>query len=434
MKVIRKESFVMVSIDGNNNKFWHVSCMDDFSVHVVNGRMDGSGQKQKPKDFATEYQANSYIDGKIREKLRKGYKPFQGIESVGDASGAAPVSRMALEMAAVNQIRTKDRTQIQDLVKFLIEKNIHSILANTDLKYDIDSGVFKTSMGPVTLAAIQDARNLLAQLSGFVKKSDFFSSDVKRVLADYMMLIPQGAGRKLSVEAIIPDIDAITRQSGILDDLETSIEQLEDLRKKNALAAGKDVEEEKVFACEINLCEDKNVIKDIEKFYASTRKQMHGLAYRFKIKRVFEVSIDHMDEAFKNHGEKIGNIHRYWHGTRPGNVLSILKNGFIIPKSSEGHVTGRLFGDGIYGSDESTKSLNYACGFWNGKYEPTCFMFLADFAMGRTYSPKRTFEKLPAPGSDSTLVPGGTAGVINNEMIIYNPAQSKISFLIEFED
>jgi poly [ADP-ribose] polymerase len=432
--IVRKESYVMVSIDGNNNKWWTVSQDTDFVVHVVNGRMDGSGQTQKPKPFPTEAKATSYVNSKIREKLGKGYKKFENIESINQDSAGSPVSRMDLELAAAKQIRTKDRGQIQDLVKFLIDKNIHSILSKTDLKYDVDSGLFRTSMGVVTLSAIAEARSLLGKLAGFVKVQDFVSQDVKRTLADYMMLIPQGAGRKLSVESIIPDEDAITRQNGILDDLESSIEQLEDLRKKKALADGKNVDEEQIFACEINLCEDKKVLKEVEEFYESTRKQMHHLAFKFKIKRVFEVTVDSMDEGYEKEGVKVGGQMTLWHGTRPGNVLSILKNGLIIPPSTAGFTNGRLFGDGLYFSDQGTKSLNYACGFWNGSYEKTCFMFLADVAMGRAYSPKRKFEELPAKGYDSTYVPGGTAGVLNNEMIVYKKSSARLKYLVEFED
>ena len=56
-------------------------------------------------------------------------------------------------------------------------------------------------------------------------------------------------------------------------------------------------------------------------------------------------------------GEPIGNVMELWHGTRVENVLSILKGGLIIPKSSAGHVTGRMFGDGVYFSDQSTNPL-----------------------------------------------------------------------------
>ncbi|WP_430326539.1 hypothetical protein, partial [Salmonella enterica] len=61
-------------------------------------------------------------------------------------------------------------------------------------------------------------------------------------------------------------------------------------------------------------------------------------------------------------GKKVGNIKELWHGTRVGNVLSIMKGGFVIPPSNASHVTGRMFGNGVYFSDQSTKSLNYAYG------------------------------------------------------------------------
>ncbi|MGG2383099.1 hypothetical protein, partial [Salmonella enterica] len=79
-------------------------------------------------------------------------------------------------------------------------------------------------------------------------------------------------------------------------------------------------------------------------------------------------------------GKKVGNIKELWHGTRVGNVLSIMKGGFVIPPSNASHVTGRMFGNGVYFSDQSTKSLNYAYGCAPGQkggIEKSTFMFLS---------------------------------------------------------
>jgi poly [ADP-ribose] polymerase len=82
-------------------------------------------------------------------------------------------------------------------------------------------------------------------------------------------------------------------------------------------------------------------------------------------------------------------------------------------------VTGRLYGDGIYASDISTKALGYAYGYWSGRRDDNCFMFLLDMAMGDYYLPKRsnyTSTRYPASGYDSTFAKEGT-GIMNNEMI-----------------
>jgi len=107
-------------------------------------------------------------------------------------------------------------------------------------------------------------------------------------------------------------------------------------------------------------------------------------------------------------------------------------NGLIIPPHNAPHVTGRMFGNGIYASDESTKALNYATNFWtSGGNTTRIFMFLVDFAMGNTYSPSGYDYSLPKRGYDSTFAKGGGA-VRNNEMIVYKTNQCDLKFLLEF--
>lgn len=430
MKPILSRKLILANVDGNNNKFWNVEVFDNFSVQVVNGRVGYDGQTQPLKSFGSEADALHFADKKTREKIAKGYKEFSDLS--GSSSTKKGASRLALEVAAATQIRTNNQDQIKDLIKRLVDANIHSILSSTTLKYDDDSGVFKTPLGVVTQSSIDNARDLLLKISNHVQAKDFVSSGVKSLLAEYLMLIPQKVGRKLLVEDVIPDEEAVQRQNGILDDLEASIIQVAQLREKKK-STSEEPEVEKIFSCEINLVDDKSVIDQITKFYESKRKSMHR-SYNFKVKRVYSVSIDSMNENFEKYGRKVGNIKRLWHGTRAGNILSILKGGFVIPPATASHVCGRMFGNGVYFSDESTKSLNYASGYWSRGYDRNCFMFLADVAMGREHIPKRANQNLPAPNSDSTYAVGGKSGVLNNEMIVYNLYQSKISYLVEFEE
>jgi poly [ADP-ribose] polymerase len=139
-----------------------------------------------------------------------------------------------------------------------------------------------------------------------------------------------------------------------------------------------------------------------------------------------------MQEGWKKSGQKVGNVVELWHGTKASNLLSILKCGLIIPPSNASFCTGRMFGNGIYFSDQSTKSLNYAYGYWSGRTDNNCFMFLADVAMGKHYVPKSAGEHLPKPGYDSTYAKAGVSGVINNEMIVYKTYQVNLRFLVEF--
>jgi poly [ADP-ribose] polymerase len=94
-----------------------------------------------------------------------------------------------------------------------------------------------------------------------------------------------------------------------------------------------------------------------------------------------------------------------------------------------------MFGNGIYFSDQSTKSLNYAYGYWDGgSKDNRCYMFLADVAMGMPWHPTRTGSNVKPPeGYDSVFARGGKDIVMNNEMIVYRTSQANLKYLVEFE-
>lgn len=431
MGILSRCMLVKTDVDDNNNKFWEVEIHDDFSVHVRNGRIGGKGQNQPVKHFGSELKATQYVESKKRAKIRGDYQEFTG-SGPGSAPNRAPMNRMALEMAASQQIRTNSQDVVSALITVLVQANVHSILKSTDLKYDEDTGVFQTPLGIVTEDSINDARAILIRISKHIAGDDFSSDEMKKLVASYLMLIPQKVGRKLDIKALLPDQEALEKQNGILDDLLSSITQVEALNKQEAQKSETAIEVEKIFSCSIDLVEDPAICRQIHEFYAATRKRMHD-SYKYRIKRIFSVDIDGMNEAYDRDGKNIGNSQLLWHGSRPGNILSILKSGLVVPPSNAAHCCGRMFGNGAYFSDQSTKSLNYATGWWHGAKEGLCFMFLADVAMGKAYTPKSSSESLPKNGFDSTFAKAGESGVHNNEMIVYRTSQSRIRYLVEFE-
>jgi len=112
--------------------------------------------------------------------------------------------------------------------------------------------------------------------------------------------------------------------------------------------------------------------------------------------------------------------------------LSILKGGLVIPPSSSSHVTGRMFYNGIYFSDQSTKALNYATSFWGSSDIGRYFMFMADVSMGKYYVPSGPRSCLPPAGYDSYFAQGRKSGVQNNEMIVFKTSQVNLRYLVEF--
>ena len=139
-----------------------------------------------------------------------------------------------------------------------------------------------------------------------------------------------------------------------------------------------------------------------------------------------------MKAAFEAYGAKLTDIRQLWHGTKASNLLSILRQGLIIPSSGSSHCTGRMYGDGVYASSVSTKALNYATNFWgSGGDTSRTFMFLVDMAMGKVYTTDSGWKSHPVSGYDSTWAKAGYA-LRNDEMIVYRLDQTNLVFLVEF--
>jgi len=421
---VKEARFVLTNLESNNNKYWNIRLLADGSCETHWGRVGEDGQR-KWFSSASEH----FFDSKCREKQAKGYQPQKTLANTS-ASGAKGLAAERLAQMASEQIATNS-PETMKLVAYLARVNVHRILEATTLQYDESRGTFSTPLGILTADAITEARTLLTRIGGLVHAQDWEGGAFVPALNDYLMLVPQNIGRaKPDPKCLFPDLEAVQKQNGILDSLEASLQHV--LSSANdepaALAPAP-----KLFEARLDLVEDAREIERIRRKYRSTQKGMHACAH-LDVKSVFRVEVASMRRAFEQEGKVVGNAQELWHGTRASNLLSILKAGFVIPPSNAPHCTGRMFGNGTYFSDQSTKSLNYAYGYWDGgSRDETCYMFLCDVAMGRSYTPLlRAAQNLPKPGTDSTFAKAGISGVVNNEMIVYRTCQVNPTFLVEF--
>ena len=434
--VVKNDKYIKADIDKNNNKFWYITLFDDATVLTEFGRV-GKSTQSRLKDFPSQAAAAKFFDKKCAEKERDGRNgeiAYRKLDVIGGGNSGASTSTTVvaqnnLESVALDQIDTNSPETIK-LIRYLTKVNAHNITNNTDITYDVDSGLFSTPCGIVTKSSLDQANDLLVELSDFVVAGDYGNRAFTSTASDYLMLIPQEVGRKLNLEVLFPDLAAIQKQKAILDSLEASLDSVLSGAKKDDDKPAKP--QEKVFATKLHLVKDKKVIDRIDKKYRSTLNRGHSCSH-LRVKTVYEVEIKSMCKPFIAQGKKIGNVMELWHGSRASNLLSILKSGLIVPPSTSSNVTGRLYGDGLYFSDQSSKATNYAYGYWGGgRRDNNCFVFLAHVAMGKPYVPKGKYGvRYPVHGYDSTYAKGGVSGVINNEMIVYKLNQANLVNLIE---
>lgn len=409
---------VMVDTVDNHNKFYELTELPDGRVQARYGRVGSTEQRRV-------YPPGSF-SAKKREKLRKGY-------IVRDIAGAPTTATAATGLDAADRVNKalfngKATAVSKKFAEILLRNNRHAIEDATGGKIHVnkDSGSVTTALGPVTAAQLIEARSLLASLRVTTRRR----ADIER----YLTLIPQHIRN-------VRETDWITSswarsQEDLLDALEAAI-------ASSAADSGKDGDLPPIpFRNKLTLLDQSSdEFKEIDKKFRASQNVNHASAAQ-KLVRVWKIT-DTNKAAWDTSLAALKHRRSLWHGTTAGNVLSILRTGLICPPCSDGRyaTSGRMFGDGVYFSDQSTKSLNYAVGVWNrnvGSGNP--MMFLADVVMGREYRPSSGFSvRESRTGTDdkgrkynSIFVRGGTCNVRNNEMIVWNTEQITLTHLCEF--
>jgi len=242
--------------------------------------------------------------------------------------------------------------------------------------------------------------------------------------------IPQKVGARAGWHLDFFEKKPFSQQYDFIEQLEAAVDEYLERKEKSVKDAP--AANGSVFNTKLKLVTDPAVVRQISKFYTSQINKKHVTA-DFKLVKVYELSNDEWEQNFEKKKNLVGNVKRLWHGTRAHNILSILKHGLFVPKAGGSYtIQGRMFGDGIYFSDQSSKSLNYSYGYWDSQAkDTTCFMFLADVAMGKEYTPTGPSRSLPA-GFDSIFAKAGNSGVLNNEMIVPDKDQQCHKYLCEF--
>jgi len=435
--LVKEAKYIKSDYKNNNNKFWYINIYDDCSVVTEYGRV-GKNPQTSTKNFGSMYQAEDFFTKKCQEKERSGrngeiaYRPLNVVSSGGTVNGSTTVT-VKEDLATIAERQIDHDPHTIALIRYLAKVNVHNIVSNTKITYNADSGLFSTPCGIVTASTINDARKLLIQIGSNIESGKTSFDGYGELINDYLMMIPQDIGMKrFDPATLYKGQGDIQKQNDILDSLEASLNSVLSGSVKKTDKPKDNGPEPVLFKTRLVKVIDPKVINAITSKYKSSRLRMHT-CYHLNPSNVYEVEIRDMANNFERIKSKINNVKELWHGSSASNLLSIMKNGLIIPPRNSSYCTGRLFGDGVYASETSTKAAGYSYGFWGGQKQNRFFVFLLNMAMGKTYSPRNTYGPFPKQGYDSTYVAPNTCGVKNDEYIVYNVSQVNLKYLVELE-
>lgn len=435
-KVENDMLLIYVDTINNNNKFYKASYNSSNSTATITyGRVGTAGK--------TIYKHNMTLNDYkklVNSKMKKGYSKQEISTNTANITDNFKSNNKHI----VSSLIGSSDPQLQKSIDLLLDANKHDLVDGTNFNVQVsDSGLIKTPLGAVTLTTVRKAEYIFEQIqTNFQKNPNREQHNI--LVSQYLRLIPHTFDARY--KAPLSTSLEIEQEKEYLDRLKNSVEAYE-MRKiaEEKAQSGDTSGYNNIFNVKLKTVQDPAIIKNVTDFYNSTLDKRHASS-RKKVKNVFAIEHDDVkNKEFEKLSKEKGNVERLWHGTDAGNVLSILRKGFFVPDRNQSniHITGRMFGDGVYLSDISTKSLNYSTGFWSrgstrSKGNNSSFMFLTETIMGKKYEPKNApHHDIPNRARkynyDSINIKAGTNGVINNEMIVWNTDQIKIKYLVEVE-
>lgn len=428
-KLIERVKLICSSVEKNNNKVWIGDLYDNGDVITRWGRIRDAGVSLEDQlDCKTFPGAGeSFLRRKEQEKLRpkkdkESYTRARTIDDVSSGPVAAKVQNQSSLQAIAREQLAKNNPELSRLIDKLVQANIHNIVSQTSLQYNSATGLFQTPIGVITQDAIDEARNLLVEIKRCMINKCITLS---QLVNSYLRIIPHDVGMRLTIDSVFPDLEAIKKESDILDSLEASYKTVVASPPQQDDKPSKPVAE-KVFEVDFDMLSDSAERERLEKWFRSSKKSMHGYG-NIKIQQIFSVRIVDMDSAFNR---ALGNNTEVYHGTSQANLLSILKSGLKTSPPSSAYIAGKMFGNGIYGAINSSKSLGYTYGRWGGTTGDSGWLFVCDFAMGKVHYPNQTCSR-PATGCDSVWARASQCGLCHDELIVYQNNQVNVKYLLE---
>lgn len=430
----------------NCNKFIFMQMLkrkdEAFFVYMRSGRTGAEGAKGGSRSiecFFDREEAIKYFTAIFRDKTGIAWSERQ--TDTDFHKGKYQYVYMKYEDSKVKKVKEDAmlEPEIMWLMKLIYDKDLYTTAAD---QYKINSR--KLPLGSLAMRQLERARAILTKLSVLIASSEDCTEEILELSSQYYSVIPTTMSK-------LKPIDSKAVVTNKLDALETL---------ENLCYMGRNVDLDKFtqyskLECKLTHVTDSRTKMLIERYFSRNKGATHQHHYRLKIHDIYAIDKP-MERARYAKWDGLHNKQLLWHGTRLANAVGILTNGFKIFTSSGecAAISGKMFGNGIYFANISTKSAGYM-GAASGSYG---IMFLCEVALGNVYD--RTYaeniRQLPAgkhsvrgvgqyqpDESDHVEHEGYTipigepqhspSNLYYDEYIVYNVSQIRMRYMVVFK-
>jgi hypothetical protein len=466
-----------------------LECANLYYLVLTTGSIGGNTINVAVRRFNSKEYVKENYDIERKSRIEQGYRQVEVVTIYPNCSVAAQnyvAEHRLLDKKAANKVikhadekavakitnaKVAELKTTQPKLHPKVAELVENIYYEADMriKESIDPHVLNagdSQFGMLTQNTIKAGRKLLKEIakvqnemaapknkdktaeyqSKLVQLSNAYNSTIPRVLTQTNWYFGDGA--------------CVLEQFDILDSMEILLSNAV-LQRNKGVAIN---EKYNALNTDIQYVTDKKIIEQIKQKMRA--EQLHGHNYKTRLLNVFEVKQKNAP-AFD---DSCGNVVSLFHGTGAANLCSILSTYIKLPQNlgSNVHITGRMFGAGVYFGQYS-KSLQYSTRRFGGAKNKgsSYYLFICDVALGKmcleTYS--KNYAHAPAGynsvmgvGVDAIkdgcalLGVGGTKDfnispntlfrnvhkanltLQHNEFIVYNQSRYRIRYIIEVAD
>ena len=368
----------MVSAD-NNNKFYRMTDLDNGNFTVEYGRVGVTST-------TLTYHISQW-DSKYNEKIKKGYRDVSDLKA----------------------------TQVDGKITFNSSDVEHFYQCFSRYTKENVGRNYTIATGAVTKLMIDEAQGAINNMLTSGTVDDFN----KNLLSLFTILPRRISDVRYELLKKLEDRDKrVSKEQDILDSLSSQI---------ITTVSGGDQTIQDLLGVNIESVSNLDLI---DKLVMPTNSS------RYKPYKTYKITHPRKN-IFDNWVNKQNNKHVEFliHGTRNPNIFSILKSGLII-RPTNAVISGAAYGQGIYHSAHTDKSLGYT-GYDNDK-----IFLIQNVHMGNPYTysgwysegkdisrSQMRYDYLHSKGYDSLYVKPGD-GLRNSEYIVYNQEQTNTEYVL----
>lgn len=473
---IKRWTLNFTDITTNSNKFYNLEIVRTnrgIYLYTQYGRVGGTKMKEY-RCCSDQAEAEIEANKIIKSKIKKGYEEILLTKvDVGSEAAKSKIEQIPVSVEQLSKIgivvnetakESNLHTEVQSLIKTWFGATQNFVNINLDTS--------KCSLGQLSILQINKGRDLLEEARKIVHLPIPDKQELNKITNSYYSNIPHNFGYvRIDADSLRLDTDSkIDKAYDMLDVLG----QAKDVEHIISEQSNVDTQYATLNANLEWIDPTSPTWKWIDNMLHSTRASNHGGLGKLKTHKIFKVTRKDEEENFLKVSEKIAkdcgkhtpsdvyaklikdrpdldkdmqelykkaNICPGWHGTRRANMIGITTKGLLIRPSGVIHA-GSAYGDGIYWATNSTKSINYCDvkgSYWAQGSNKTAYLFLGDVAFGNTKmaTGSHFYTLSNIKPYHSVWAQAGKGGVINDELITYNPTginqQHCLRYIIEFE-